>query len=159
MPKNSQILPEPSTEPDEHEKEPEQPEADEEHEEQPETAEDGRTEPETFTREYVEQLRAEAAEGRIKSKRATDLETALREAVISKVAGSILQDPSSLEWSDNLADEDGMPSPDLIREAAEALAAAKPHLSRVSGPVLQGHRGEDSDAGTVDLAGLLRAGA
>ena len=127
--------------------------------EQPESPEDDRTEPETFSAEYVADLRAEAAESRVKAKRATDLEQALREAVISKVAGRILQDPSTLEWSDDLADEDGMPDPEKIREAAEALAADKPHLSRVGGETLQGHRGEESDAGAVDLAGLLRAGA
>lgn len=114
---------------------------------------------ETFTREYVEQLRTEAAESRVKAKRATDLETALRTAVVEKVAGPILQDATSLEWSDEYADEHGMPDPEKIREAAEALATEKPHLSRVRGDVLQGHRGEESDAGTVDLAGLLRAGA
>ena len=55
-----------------------------------------------------------------------------------------------------ISDENGMPNPDVIREA---LAADKPHLSRVGGDILQGHRGEESDAGDVDLAGMLRAGA
>ena len=124
-----------------------------------EPPEDGRTDDETFTAEYVKGLRDEAAQNRVKAKRADDLETALREAVVSKVAGPILQDPSTLPWADELADEHGMPNPDAIREAAEALAANKPHLARVGGDVLQGHRGEESDAGAVDLAGMLRAGA
>jgi hypothetical protein len=50
-----------------------------------------------------------------------------------------------------------MPEPAKIREAAEALAAAGPTLSRVGGEVLQGHRGEESDAGEVDLSGWIKS--
>jgi hypothetical protein len=121
--------------------------------------EEQQQEPKTYDEEYVKGLRDEAAQARLKAKQATTLETALREAVVSKVAGPILQDTTTLEWSDEFNDENGMPNPDAIRKAAEALAAAKPTLSRVGGPVMQGHRGEQSDAGAVDLAGLLRAGA
>lgn len=114
---------------------------------------------EMFSRDYVESLRTEAAEARVKAKRATDLELALRDAVKASAARDILQDPAALEWSDDFADDSGLPDAEKIREAAEALAAEKPHLSRVRGDVLQGHRGEESDAGAVDLAGMLRAGA
>ena len=128
--------------------------------EQPPEGTEEQQEPKTYDEAYVKGLRDEAAQNRVKAGRATDLETALREAVISKVAASILQDPSTLEWTDEFNDpESGMPNPEAIRDAAEALAADKPHLSRVGGETLQGHRGEDSDAGEVNLAGLLRAGA
>jgi hypothetical protein len=114
-------------------------------------------EPKTYDEDYVKALRDEAATNRVKAGRATELETALREAVVSKVAAGILQDPASLEWSDEFNDEHGMPNPDAIREAAEALAAAKPTLARVGGDVLQGHRGDDSDSGEVDLAGWIKS--
>ena len=51
------------------------------------------------------------------------------------------------------------PDADKIRAAAEALAAEKPTLARVGGEVLQGHRGDESDAGSVSLADMLKAGA
>ncbi|GAB2934162.1 hypothetical protein GCM10027047_33230 [Rhodococcus aerolatus] len=115
----------------------------------------GSNEPETFSADYVKELRDEAAANRVAAKRAATLETALRDAVISNVAKSILADPTDLAWSDDLADDDGMPDPDAIRQAATALAARKPHLGRVSGDAGQGFRGDDS--GSVSLLELLKA--
>lgn len=123
-----------------------------------EPPEDGRTEPATFSREYVETLRAESAENRLRAKKADDYLAALQSAAIEHTAGRVLQDASVLEWSDEFNDpESGMPSPELIRAAADALASERPHLSKVGGPTQQGFRGEESDAGEVSLVGLLNA--
>ena len=138
------------TEPQPEEREPEGTE-----QEQP----DEETKPKVYDEAYVKALREEAAENRIGSKRANEYLGALRMAVKAHVTASILQDPETLAWHPTFDDEEGMPNPDAIREAAEALAAGKPHLARVGGEVLQGHRGDESDAGVVDLAGLLRSGA
>ncbi|KAA1376122.1 hypothetical protein [Aeromicrobium fastidiosum] len=122
-----------------------------------EPPEDARTEPETFSREYVETLRAESAENRLKAKKADDYLAALQSAAIEHTAGRVLQDASNLPWSDEFNDpESGMPSPELIRAAADSLAKEKPHLSKVGGPTQQGFRGNESDAEEVSLVGLLQ---
>jgi hypothetical protein len=114
------------------------------------------TEPETFDRAYVENLRAEAAEHRVKGKRAD----ALAARLVTSLAASTgrLADPSDLPYDAALLDDDGMPDGDKVTEAVEALLAAKPHLAsrRPTGDVGQGAR---SEAEGVSLAGLLRAGA
>jgi hypothetical protein len=113
-------------------------------------------EPDTFPRSYVEELRAEAAEHRLRAKEADRLRDALRTAVLARACDGILHDP--LPWSDDFDGEDGLPDPEKVREAAEGLAAEKPHLARVRGDAGQGFRGDESDA-VVDLAELLRNGA
>ncbi|MCW2783471.1 MAG: hypothetical protein JWR35_3922 [Marmoricola sp.] len=111
--------------------------------------------PDVFPREYVEQLRQEAAEHRKRAEKVDSIRDALRAAVLEKGSGDVLHDP--LPWDDAYDDENGLPSADLVRAAAEMLALEKPHLARVRGDAQQGFRGETNEA--VDLAGMLRAGA
>ena len=107
---------------------------------------------ETFPREYVEKLRAEAAEARVKAKKADEL---ARELFAAKVtATGRLADPSDLPFSDELVAD-----ADALNAAIDALLDAKPHLASRTprGNIGQGPTG--ADTGTVDLAALLRAGA
>jgi len=60
--------------------------------------------------------------------------------------------------SENLAGH-GMLDAEKIRATAESLADEKPKLARVRGDAGQGQGGDESEAGSVDLAGLLRTGA
>lgn len=115
------------------------------------------TEPETFPREYVERLRAEAAEHRTKAKRAEEAERRLRELAVADAVRGILTSPDDLGWEDEYADEDGYPDPTKIRAAAEELIARKPYLARPTGDVGQGRH--DEDDASVSLSALLRAGA
>lgn len=131
-----------------------EPEPDEEGAEEPGTEE----EPETFPRDYVEQLRAEAAEARVRAKRADDLARRLLEATVREATTGILADPTDLPVGDDLYDEDGYPDPDTVRTAATELVERKPHLAdrRPTAPVEQGARDE---ADGVNLAGILRSRA
>ena len=107
---------------------------------------------ETFPRDYVEKLRQEAAEARVKAKRADDL---ARELFTAKVtATGRLADPSDLAYDEALVAD-----ADALNAAIDALLDAKPHLASRTprGDVGQGPTGGDS--GTVDLAAMLRAGA
>jgi hypothetical protein len=113
-------------------------------------------EPEVFTREYVQGLRDQAAAGRVATRRADQAEQRLREYAVRLWAG-VLQDPSDLQYSDELNGEDGWPDPDRIKEAATALLAKKPHLGRPTGSVGQGVHSDQAES--VDLAALLRSGA
>lgn len=112
----------------------------------------------TFSREYVETLRAEAATHRVAAKRAEAFEVALRAATIREAAGPVLQDVDDLAWSDDFIDEEsGLPSAELIRAAAEELADRKPHLARVRGDIGQGRHSETTEE--FSLAGALRQNA
>lgn len=95
-------------------------------------------EPETFDRPYVERLRTEAAEGRVKGKRADALAAALVSAYAAQ--SGRLADASDFAYSDD-------------------LLARKPHLAsrRPVGDVGQGARPGEPEG--VSLSGLLRAGA
>ena len=113
-------------------------------------------EPETFPRAYVEELRRENADNRVKAKRAD----ALTQRLVAELARATgrMADPTDLPVTDALLDEQGIPDPVKVDAAVTALLGAKPHLAsrRPRGDVGQGNRGE---AGGVDLAGLLRAHA
>ncbi|KRF19403.1 hypothetical protein ASG90_20535 [Nocardioides sp. Soil797] len=113
----------------------------------------GEQDPETFPREYVEELRAEAAEHRTKAKRAEDAETRLRELAIAQAVQGILTDPTDLGWSEEYGDAEGWPDPEKIKAAAEGLIDRKPHLARPTGDIGQGRHSEPGD--TVSLVGLL----
>lgn len=114
------------------------------------------TDPDTFPRSYVEQLRSEAAEHRLRAADADKFRDALRAAVLTSQSATLLREP--LAWSDDYDDaETGLPDAEKISEAVQALAAEKPWLSRPAGDVGQGFRGTESDA--VNLADMLRAGA
>lgn len=108
-------------------------------------------EPDTFPRQYVEELRAEAAESRVRAKRADDLAQRLHVALVA--ASGRLADPDDLPFS-----EAHLGDPDELAAAIDALIARKPHLAdrRPRGDVGQG---ATADRGAGDLAGLLRARA
>ena len=121
-------------------------------EEPPEDAQDAPQDAETFPRAYVEKLRQEAAEARVRAKKADDL---ARELFTARVAATgRLADPNDLPFDDALLAD--MPA---LEAAIDELVAQHPHYAarRPRGDVGQGATG--SDAGTVDLAGLLRARA
>ena len=117
-----------------------------------EAPEDAQDDAETFPRDYVEKLRKEAAEARVKAKKADEL---ARELFTAKVtATGRLADPSDLPFSDELVAD-----ADALSAAIDALLEAKPHLASRTprGDVGQGPTGGNSD--DVDLAAMLRAGA
>jgi hypothetical protein len=113
--------------------------------------------PKTYDEAYVKQLRDEAAANRVKAKRTDDAEGRLRTLAITDGTRGILTDPTDLQWSDDLTDDDGWPDPTKISAAAEELVSRKPHLGRPSGDIGQGRHSEQDDA--VSLTGLLKAGA
>lgn len=118
---------------------------------QPEGTED------TFPRAYVEQLRAEAAEHRIKAARADRLAAELMVSTKQTAAGDLLRDVGDLADSAEFVDGDGIPDPEKIRAAAEDLISQKPWLARVRGDVGQGPRGVEPES--VSLGSLLREAA
>jgi hypothetical protein len=113
-------------------------------------------EPETFPREYVEQLRREAAEARTRAALTDAAATRLVSALV-RLDGRLV-DPTDLAASDDLLDEDGLPSPEKVTAAVDRLLALKPHLAsrRPAGTIPQGATSEPAGA---PLAGLLRAAA
>lgn len=108
-------------------------------------------EPDTFPRAYVEQLRREAAEQRVKAKRADELGHRLHLALVA--ATGRLADPDDLPYS-----PDHLEDPDALAAAIDALLARKPHLAsrRPAGDIGQGVGRVSED---VSLAGILRASA
>lgn len=107
-------------------------------------------EPETFDRPYVEKLRREAAESRVKAKRADDLAAALWTARVT--ATGRLADPTDLVMPD---DADPLDE-DAIASAVDDLLERKPHLAsrKPRGDV---GAGATPAGGTVDLAALMRS--
>lgn len=107
---------------------------------------------ETFPREYVEKLRQEAAEARVKAKRADDLARAL---FASRVAATgRLADPSDLPFDENLLDDAA-----AMNTAIDELLADHPHYAARTPRGNVGQGAMTSSTATVDLAGLLRARA
>ncbi len=120
-----------------------------EQEEQPEVEQ---SEPETFDRPYVEKLRKEAADARVRAKDRDTLAAALWAANVA--ATGRLADATDLgmpEGADPLNAE-------AVEVAVTELLARKPHLAsrKPRGDVGQGMTGSTS---SVDLAGMLRSRA
>lgn len=116
-----------------------------------ETVEKPQDAPETFPREYVEQLRREAAEARQKAKKA---DTYAEQLFYARVAATgRLADPSDLPFDLDVLDD--LPA---LEAAIDALIATKPHLASRTprGSVGQGATKAGDD---VDLAGILRSRA
>jgi hypothetical protein len=111
----------------------------------------------TFSKEYVQRLRDEAAAHRVKAKRVDVVTQRLVTAMAAQT--NRLADPTDLTYSDDLLDDDGLPDESKVAEAIEQLLATKPHLAS--------RRPHDSDVGqgaqpesdTLSLADLLRQGA
>lgn len=116
----------------------------------------GTEDAETFPREYVERLRQENADQRVKAKRGD----ALAQRLVLAYAQALgkLADPTDLPFDVALCDADGIPDPAKVSEAVDELIGRKPHLAdrRPRGDVGQGATGDSS---AVDLAGLLRSRA
>lgn len=128
------------------------PQAQEDGQDAQEDAQDAQDDAETFPRAYVEKLRQEAADARVRAKRADDL---ARELFTARVAATgRLADPNDLPFDDALLAD--MPA---LEAAIDELVALHPHYAarRPRGDIGQGATG--SAAGTVNLAGLLRARA
>ncbi|MFV0430324.1 MAG: hypothetical protein ACK5KO_12975 [Arachnia sp.] len=106
--------------------------------------------PDTFPREYVEKLRAEAADARVRAKRADDLARDLFAARVT--ATGRLADPSDLDYDEALLDD-----AEALDAAVDDLLATKPHLASRTprGDVGQGITTTE----TTDLAAILRANA
>lgn len=109
-------------------------------------------EPDTFPRAYVEQLRQEAADARVKAKDRDTLAAALWEARVA--ATGRLADPTDLAMPEDADPLDA----DTVAIAVDELLARKPHLAsrRPAGDIGQG---ATASADAVDLAALLRARA
>lgn len=114
----------------------------------------GEEEVETFDRDYVEKLRKEAGDYRVKAKKADDLATALWSANVA--ASGRLADATDLAMPEGADPLDA----EAVSTAIEELLTRKPHLASraLSGDVGQGATGAAS-AGAVDLGGMLRQGA
>jgi hypothetical protein len=117
----------------------------------------------TFSREYVEKLRAEAAKHRTARKEAEDRATAA-EAAVTGLQEQVfrfkveqtgkLADPTDLGFDAALLESD-----EALTGAIDELLASKPHLAsrRVSGDAGQG--AGEPNPGEVSLAGLLNINA
>lgn len=106
---------------------------------------DEQSNPETFSRGYVEGLRAENAKHRV---RANDLAARLHTELVRGTGK--LADPTDLPF-----DAAHLESPEALLAAIEELLSAKPHFGsrRVSGSVGQGVKG---DSGGGSLLGQLK---
>lgn len=119
--------------------------------EEPQESQEGTEDEQQFPREYVEKLRQEAADARVKAKRADELAERLHGALVT--ATGRLADPDDLPY-----DEAHLDGPEALGAALDDLLARKPHLAsrRPTGDVGQGTTPLTE---TVDLAGILRARA
>lgn len=109
-------------------------------------------EPETFPLSYVKELRQEAAEHRVRAKRADELAAALWNARVA--ATGRMADPTDLPMPDDADPLDV----EVVGAAVDELLARKPHLAsrRPKGTVGQG---VTAPSGEVDLAAMLRGRA
>lgn len=111
------------------------------------------TDARTFDATYVERLRTEAADYRVKAKRADALARQVVEAYVE--GAGRLHDPADLPWSDDYLDGDGLVDTDKVRAAIDDLITRKPYLAarRPVEPLPQGARPEPA---RVNLATILR---
>lgn len=118
----------------------------------PQDPQDGQEpDPETFPREYVVQLRQQAADARVRARQADALSERLHVELVR--ATGRLADPTDLAY-----DAGHLEDVDVLDAAIDDLLARKPHLAsrRPAGDVGQGATAPEA---SVDLAALLRAGA
>lgn len=107
--------------------------------------------PATFDADYVKGLRAEAAEYRVKAKRAEALAAQALRAMAT--ADGRLIDPSDLHYDESLMAKDGTIDPDKVAEAISELGRTKPHLirQRPTTPVAQGPRASATEPNLLQL--------
>ena len=115
------------------------------------TPEEGKAEPE-FDAAYVSKLRQEAADNRVKAKRADDLARQVVRAM-ARADGRLI-DADDLAFDVAFIDDDGMVASDRVVAAIDKLVERKPHLAarRPTGQMAQGARPEPE---RVSLLGLL----
>lgn len=108
----------------------------------------------TFDPDYIAQLRQEAAEGRVKAKRADALARQAMKAIAA--SDGRLIDPDDLAFDQQFLDDDGLVDADRVRAAIESLLERKPHLAarRPSASITQGAQ---PMSGQVSLLDFLRA--
>lgn len=106
-------------------------------------------EPETFPKAYVEKLRKEAADHRVKAKKVDDYAQRLHKTLVE--SSGRLADPTDLPF-----DEAHLDDPEALTAAIDALLEAKPHLASRTprGDIGQGVNVPEQD--TFSLAGWLR---
>ncbi len=114
-------------------------------------------EPRSFSREYVQRLRDEAASHRIKAKRADTLASRLVASLAAQT--NRLADPTDLVFTPDLLDDDGMPNETKVADAIEDLVRRKPHLASRRPAESDVGQGAQSEPDAVSLADLLRQGA
>ncbi|WP_261623508.1 FUSC family protein [Nesterenkonia marinintestina] len=116
------------------------------------TPEEDSQEPDTFPRDYVEKLRDESARYRQRAQQADEYAHRLHTALTA--ATRRLADPTDLPF-----DPEHLEDQDALTAALDDLVARKPHLAarKPHGSIGQG--AQPHDPSSVDLAGLLRAGA
>lgn len=107
------------------------------------------TEPDTFPREYVEKLRKEAADARVKAKDRDDLAHRLHATLVASTGR--LADPSDLPF-----DQSHLDDPEALTAAIEDLLDRKPHLASRT-PRGDVGQGRSTHTDPVDLAGILRS--
>lgn len=109
-------------------------------------------EQDTFPRDYVEKLRDENAKYRQRAQKSDELAHRLHRALVE--ADGRLADPTDLDYA-----EEHLEDAESLSEAIGELLRAKPHLAarKPVGSIGQGAVSQGTN--TVDLAGLLRAGA
>lgn len=109
------------------------------------------TDPDTFPRDYVEKLRNEAAEARVKAKKAEQYAHELHAARVA--ATGRLADPSDLPFDERHLDD--LPT---LEAAIDELLTRKPHLASRT-PRGDVGQGMSVGAETLNLAGVLRSRA
>ncbi|MGX6397566.1 hypothetical protein [Rothia kristinae] len=113
---------------------------------------EGTPEGDTFPRAYVEKLRKEAADARVKAGRAEELAAALWEARVTSLGR--LADPTDLPMPEGVDPMDL----EAVAAAVDELLARKPHLaSRV--PRGDVGAGVVSESAPFSLGGMIRAAA
>lgn len=114
-----------------------------------EAPEEPKDDPETFPKAYVEKLRKEAADNRVRAKKVDDYAQRLHKTLVE--ASGRLADPTDLPF-----DETHLDDPGALTAAIDALLEAKPHLASRTprGDVGQGANVPAQD--DFSLAGWLR---
>lgn len=105
----------------------------------------------TFDADYVKALRAEAAEYRVKAKRADALAKQALNAMAT--ADGRLIDPTDLAYTDDMTGKDGTLDAEAVRNAIDSLIETKPHLARrrPTAPVAQGARTSKPEPNLLQL--------
>ena len=107
-----------------------------------------------FDHAYVSKLRQEAADARVRAKRADAMASELVKA-FAAIDGRLV-DPDDLPFTEDLLDDDGTPSRDKVAAAIDALIGRKPHLA-ARRPNLQVAQGARPEPEPVNLLQMLRA--